>query len=58
MFTQSPQVYEMVYDFAVQRLVDQGYPEALLQTKYRGNLGMRGLFFDRTHGNLLKVRVR
>lgn len=39
----------------VQKLVDRGYPEALLTMKYRTDFPIRGLLIDRKLGNVLKM---
>jgi HAD superfamily 5'-nucleotidase-like hydrolase len=39
----------------VQKLVERGYPEALLGMKYRTDFPIRGLLIDRKLGNVLKM---
>ena len=39
----------------VGKLVDRGYPEALLSMKYRTDFPIRGLLIDRKLGNVLKM---
>jgi len=39
----------------VSKLVERGYPEALLTTKYRTDFPIRGLLIDRKLGNVLKM---
>ena len=39
----------------ISRLLEVGYPEVLRERKFCPDFPVRGLFFDRTYGNLLKV---
>jgi hypothetical protein len=50
-----PQYDEMIYEFAKQRLVDQGYPKSLLALKYEHEFAIRCLFIDTKLGNVLKI---
>ncbi|KAJ8287304.1 hypothetical protein GJAV_G00050030 [Gymnothorax javanicus] len=51
----SPDYEELGYELLMERLVCIGYPHELLQYKYNPNFPTRGLVFDTTFGNLLKV---
>ncbi|CAH1258467.1 NT5C2 [Branchiostoma lanceolatum] len=51
----SPEYECLAFDAVVKRMVDIGYPEELLKFEYDPSFAVRGLWFDRTHGNLLKV---
>ncbi|KAJ8338780.1 hypothetical protein SKAU_G00355660 [Synaphobranchus kaupii] len=51
----SPDYEELGYELLMERLVSIGYPHELLQYKYDPSFPTRGLVFDSTFGNLLKV---
>ncbi|KAL4609648.1 cytosolic purine 5'-nucleotidase-like [Arapaima gigas] len=51
----SPDYEEMGFELLRDRLVSIGYPHELLQYKYDPSFPTRGLVFDTTYGNLLKV---
>lgn len=51
----SPAYEELQYDLCVECLVEQGYPAELQNTKYDPSFPVRGLLFDKSFGNLLKV---
>ncbi|XP_078668539.1 cytosolic purine 5'-nucleotidase-like isoform X3 [Branchiostoma floridae x Branchiostoma belcheri] len=51
----SPEYECLAFDQVVKRMVDIGYPEELLKFEYDPSFPVRGLWFDRTYGNLLKV---
>ncbi|XP_065882915.1 cytosolic purine 5'-nucleotidase-like isoform X2 [Dysidea avara] len=51
----SPEYEILAFDMLIKRLIDIGYPEELSQLQYDANFPLRGLYFDRTYGNLLKV---
>jgi HAD superfamily 5'-nucleotidase-like hydrolase len=42
-------------DATLSKLVDRGYPEELLEMKYRTDFPIRGLLIDRKLGNVLKM---
>ena len=42
-------------DATLEKLVDRGYPDALLEMKYRTDFPIRGLLIDRKLGNVLKM---
>ncbi|GFN88629.1 cytosolic purine 5'-nucleotidase, partial [Plakobranchus ocellatus] len=49
-------VYEaMGFNLLKQRLIQIGYPEAIMGFEYDPSFPVRGLWFDKTYGNLLKV---
>ncbi|CAL1539658.1 unnamed protein product [Lymnaea stagnalis] len=49
-------VYEaMGFNFLKERLVQIGYPEEIKRFEYDPSFPVRGLWFDKTYGNLLKV---
>ncbi|GFR83093.1 cytosolic purine 5'-nucleotidase [Elysia marginata] len=49
-------VYEtMSFDLLKKRLIHRGYPEAIKQFEYKPSFPVRGLWFDKKFGNLLKV---
>uniref|UniRef100_A0AAQ4PHY5 Cytosolic purine 5'-nucleotidase n=1 Tax=Gasterosteus aculeatus aculeatus TaxID=481459 RepID=A0AAQ4PHY5_GASAC len=51
----SPEYESMGFDLTVERLVSIGYPKELLNFVYDPSFPTRGLVFDSTYGNLLKV---
>ncbi|XP_078587246.1 cytosolic purine 5'-nucleotidase-like isoform X3 [Branchiostoma floridae x Branchiostoma japonicum] len=51
----SPEYECLAFDQVLKRMVDIGYPEELLKFEYDPSFAVRGLWFDRTYGNLLKV---
>ncbi|EYC32967.1 hypothetical protein Y032_0002g536 [Ancylostoma ceylanicum] len=51
----SPDLEILAFDLAVQRLIDIGYPEEIRKFKYDPIFPVRGLWFDYSYGNLLKV---
>ncbi|VDN33741.1 unnamed protein product [Gongylonema pulchrum] len=51
----SPEYDILLYTNIVDRLIVLGYPEQLRQFSYEHDFAIRGLWFDRTYGNLLKV---
>ncbi|XP_035247441.1 cytosolic purine 5'-nucleotidase-like isoform X2 [Anguilla anguilla] len=51
----SPDYEELGYELLMERLVSIGYPHELLQYKYNPSFPTRGLVFDNSFGNLLKV---
>lgn len=51
----SPDIEILSYDLVVQRLVQIGYPEEMLTFKFDPTFPIRGLFYDKLLGNLLKV---
>ncbi|KAL5471526.1 hypothetical protein EMCRGX_G029649 [Ephydatia muelleri] len=50
----SPEYEQLAYEFAVERLISIGYPKELANSKYDPTFTVRGLFFDKVYGNLLK----
>ena len=51
----SPQYEVLGFDFVKERLVALGYPSQIREFQYDPQFPTRGLWFDTTHGNLLKV---
>ncbi|XP_038070687.1 cytosolic purine 5'-nucleotidase-like isoform X2 [Patiria miniata] len=51
----SPQYEQLGFDLVVERLVSIGYPQELYSFVYDPCFPIRGLFFDKTYGNLLKM---
>ncbi|XP_013392914.1 cytosolic purine 5'-nucleotidase isoform X2 [Lingula anatina] len=51
----SPQYESMAFNLVVQRLVDIGYPSEIKEFQYQPTFPVRGLWFDKLYGNLLKV---
>lgn len=51
----SPQYEQLGFNLIKQRLVDEGYPEEILEFEYDNSFPIRGLWFDTHFGNLLKV---
>ena len=52
----SPEFDELAFNLAKQFIVDNlGYPEEILGISYDPQFPVRGLWFDRNTGNLLKV---
>ncbi|CAL8080139.1 unnamed protein product [Calicophoron daubneyi] len=51
----SPEYEELAFDLLKQRMVDLGYPDDLLKFKYEPSFPVRGLWFDRNFGTLLKM---
>uniref|UniRef100_A0A8C4QYR5 Cytosolic purine 5'-nucleotidase n=1 Tax=Eptatretus burgeri TaxID=7764 RepID=A0A8C4QYR5_EPTBU len=51
----SPEYEALGFDLTVKRLASIGYPQELLDFEYDPEFPTRGLVFDNTYGNLLKV---
>ncbi|KAM3719017.1 Cytosolic purine 5'-nucleotidase [Dirofilaria immitis] len=51
----SPEYDILLYNNIINRLILLGYPEQLRHFPYQQDFAIRGLWFDRTFGNLLKV---
>lgn len=51
----SPAYESMAFDLLKERLVSIGYPCALREFEYDPSFPVRGLWFDKVYGNLLKV---
>ncbi|XP_071793099.1 cytosolic purine 5'-nucleotidase-like isoform X1 [Asterias amurensis] len=51
----SPQYEQLGFDLVVERLVSIGYPQELYSFVYDPCFPIRGLFFDKVYGNLLKM---
>ena len=51
----SPQYEELAFDFIKERLYNIGYPEEVKTLCYDHTFPIRGLWFDKLYGNLLKV---
>lgn len=51
----SPEYESLAFDMTIKRLIENGYPEELSQLQYDASFPLRGLYFDRIYGNLLKV---
>eukprot|EP00054_Salpingoeca_dolichothecata_P036694 m.8353 g.8353 ORF g.8353 m.8353 type:complete len:551 (-) comp6950_c0_seq1:136-1788(-) len=50
-----PDIDILAYDLIVKRLIEVGYPQEIESFKFVHEFAIRGLFFDKTYGNLLKV---
>lgn len=46
---------KMSFGLIVERMISIGYPEEFRNFEYNPIFAIRGLWFDTTHGNLLKV---
>ncbi|XP_052225406.1 cytosolic purine 5'-nucleotidase-like isoform X3 [Dreissena polymorpha] len=51
----SPDYEALGFQLIKEKLVEIGYPEALLEFEYDPTFPIRGLWFDQLYGNLLKV---
>uniref|UniRef100_A0A1I7WWV1 Cytosolic purine 5'-nucleotidase n=1 Tax=Heterorhabditis bacteriophora TaxID=37862 RepID=A0A1I7WWV1_HETBA len=51
----SPDLEVLAFNLSIERLVDIGYPDDIKKFKYDPIFPVRGLWFDYTYGNLLKV---
>jgi len=51
----SPQYETLGFDLAKNRLIAVGYPEAIAEFQYDHTFPVRGLWFDKQFGNLVKV---
>ncbi|XP_022097681.1 cytosolic purine 5'-nucleotidase-like isoform X2 [Acanthaster planci] len=51
----SPQYEQLGFDLVIERLVSIGYPQELYSFVYDPCFPIRGLFFDKLYGNLLKM---
>lgn len=51
----SPQYESLAFDIIKTRLVELGYPSELASATYEPSFPLRGLWFDRTYGTLLKI---
>ncbi|XP_054259103.1 cytosolic purine 5'-nucleotidase isoform X1 [Macrosteles quadrilineatus] len=51
----SPQYERLGFNLIKKRLVSLGYPQEILEFEYDPSFPIRGLWFDTTYGNLLKV---
>lgn len=51
----SPEYDLLAYDMAIERLIQIGYPSSIRDIKYDDSFPIRGLFFDKVYGNLLKL---
>ncbi|XP_025093778.1 cytosolic purine 5'-nucleotidase-like isoform X1 [Pomacea canaliculata] len=51
----SPEYESLGFNLLKERLVSIGYPEAIREFEYDATFPVRGLWFDKTYGNLLKV---
>lgn len=51
----SPQYETLGFNLVKERLVHMGYPAEMLEFEYDPSFPVRGLWFDTTYGNLLKV---
>ncbi|XP_076461299.1 cytosolic purine 5'-nucleotidase-like isoform X2 [Babylonia areolata] len=51
----SPAYESMAFNLLKERLVSIGYPAALREFEYDASFAVRGLWFDKVYGNLLKV---
>ena len=43
------------FDLIIERLIDIGYPQRLQKYSYDSSFVVRGLLYDKVHGNLLKI---
>ncbi|XP_014668190.1 PREDICTED: LOW QUALITY PROTEIN: cytosolic purine 5'-nucleotidase-like [Priapulus caudatus] len=53
----SPEYEALAFKLVLERLCEIGYPSALGDFEYDPTFPVRGLWFDQTYGNLLKVDV-
>lgn len=51
----SPAYESLTFKCAIARLIHLGYPKEFLDFEYDPSFAVRGLWFDKLHGNLLKV---
>ena len=51
----APEFEELAFKMAIERLIKQGYPKEFSEFEYDPDFAIRGLWFDKIHGNLLKV---
>jgi len=51
----TPAYEAMTFELAIERLIILGYPEEFREFVYDPEFPVRGLWFDKLHGNLLKV---
>ncbi|CAI8009130.1 Cytosolic purine 5'-nucleotidase [Geodia barretti] len=51
----SPEYEMLCFDMVVKRLISIGYPPEIAGLKYDPTFPLRGLFFDKQYGNLLKA---
>ncbi|KAH7727992.1 5' nucleotidase family [Aphelenchoides avenae] len=51
----TPHYEQMLFQRIIERLVHMGYPDELRKLRYDSTRCIRGLWFDPTYGNLLKV---
>jgi 5'-nucleotidase len=51
----SPEYEMLCFDMVIKRLISIGYPPEIADLKYDPTFPLRGLFFDKQYGNLLKA---
>ena len=51
----TPDFEELSFKLAIEVLIKQGYPKEFSEFVYDANFAIRGLWFEKKHGNLLKV---
>merc|ERR1712168_1757657 len=51
----SPQYEKLGFDLIIDRLIAIGYPQRLQNYSYDSSFVVRGLLYDKVHGNLLKI---
>lgn len=51
----SPQFEILAFDLAIKELIKRGYPEELKHFIYNPSFPVRGLWYDKVYGKLLKV---
>ncbi len=45
----------MIFNMTINRLISLGYPKAMSEFRYDPKFAVRGLWYDKLYGNLLKV---
>ena len=51
----APEFEELAFKMAIEQLIKKGYPKEFSEFVYDPDFAIRGLWFDKIHGNLLKV---
>ncbi|XP_014666040.1 PREDICTED: cytosolic purine 5'-nucleotidase-like [Priapulus caudatus] len=51
----SPEYESLAFQLVIQRLIEIGYPSELVDFEYDPTFPVRGLWYDKEYGNLLKV---
>lgn len=53
----SPEFESLSFKCAIERLISLGYPQEFNDFDYQPDFPVRGLWFDKVHGNLLKGQL-